>query len=276
VVRDEVLGALGDPGEVADAELIRSCQRRRQRQPGRIAERASPLGDKTSRRRFEPGAANRLRLLEVEAEKVAAVIDRHENILTAVDALFESGGTMLEMDVPGPIVHNQGVQPRLHDSVTPLARAEWVLLAYRLPREPSTPRIAIWRKLKRLGAAQLLDGLVALPLDSRTRERLEWLADEVIEAGGEATIWVGQLGLAAQERELAARMREAVAGEYRAAIAEAERLRSLPPGRRRRSLARLRRELRRIRARDYFPPAEREQAQRAVEQLAVSLEEVAA
>jgi hypothetical protein len=151
-----------------------------------------------------------------------------------------------------------------------------VLLAYRLPREPSTPRIAMWRKLKRLGAAQLLDGLVALPLDSRTREQLEWLADEVIDAGGEATIWVGELGSAAQERELAVRMHEAVAGEYRAVVADAERLLSLPPGQRRRSLARLRRELRRIRARDYFPPPERERAQEAVERLAVSLEEAAA
>jgi hypothetical protein len=153
---------------------------------------------------------------------------------------------------------------------------QWVLLAYRLPREPSTPRIAMWRKLKRLGAAQLLDGLVALPLDSRTREQLEWLADEVSDAGGEATIWVGEVGSAAQERELAVRMREAVACEYRAVVADAERLRSLPPGRRRRSLARLRRELRRIRARDYFPPPERERAQQAVERLAVSLEEAAA
>ncbi len=40
---------------------------------------------------------------------------------------------------------------------------EWVLLSYRLPREPSTPRIAVWRKLKRLGVAQISDGLVALP-----------------------------------------------------------------------------------------------------------------
>jgi hypothetical protein len=27
----------------------------------------------------------------------------------------------------------------------------WVLLSYRLPREPSTPRIGVWRKLERLG-----------------------------------------------------------------------------------------------------------------------------
>jgi Protein ChrB, N-terminal len=168
------------------------------------------------------------------------------------------------------------VQPRLHNSVGRASRARWVLLAYRLPREPSTPRIAVWRKLKRLGAAQLLDGLVALPLDSRNRERLEWLAEEVTDAAGEATIWVGELGSAAQERELAARMSEAVAGEYRAVIVEAAKLRAQAPGRRRRSLSRLRRELRRIRARDYFPPPERELARQAVEQLAGALEEVAA
>ena len=178
----------------------------------------------------------------------------------------------MQVDAPCSIVHHPGVQPRLHNS----ARSPWVLLAYRLPREPSTPRIAIWRKLKRLGAAQLLDGLVALPLDSRNRERLEWVAEEVTDAAGEATIWVAELGSVAQERELVARMSEAVAGEYRAVIEEATKLRAQPPGRRRRSLSRLRRELRRIRARDYFPPPERELARQAVEQLAGALEELAA
>src|SRR5213596_3730301 len=103
----------------------------------------------------------------------------------------------------------------------PSRRTAWVLLAYRLPREPSTPRSALWRKLRRLGAAQLLDGLAALPLDARNREQLEWLADEVVEAGGEATIWVGELGSGAQERELVRRMADVVAGEYRALIDDA-------------------------------------------------------
>ena len=155
-------------------------------------------------------------------------------------------------------------------------RTQWVLLAYRLPREPSTPRIALWRKLKRLGVAQLLDGLVALPLDSRNREQLEWLADEIADANGEATIWVGELGSTTEERELATRMSEAIAAEYRAVIKEADSLLSMASGQRRRSLSRLRRELRRIRARDYFTPPERERARLAVEQLATALEAVAA
>ena len=155
----------------------------------------------------------------------------------------------------------------------PASRLRWVLLAYRLPREPSTPRISVWRKLKRLGVIQPLDGLVALPLDSRNREQLEWVADEVVESGGEATIWIGELASASQERELAARMSEALAAEYRTLIEQAEAARTQAPGSRRRTLGRLRRKLRRVRARDYFPPAERELAQQAIEHLAALVEE---
>ncbi|HSS11857.1 MAG TPA: Chromate resistance protein ChrB [Acidimicrobiales bacterium] len=148
-------------------------------------------------------------------------------------------------------------------------QGEWVLLAYRLPREPSTPRVTVWRQLARLGVAQLLDGLVALPADARTREQLEWLADEVIEAGGEATVWLGRPGSARQERTLAARMAETVTADYRAVAADAADARRDTDGAaRRRTLARLRRELRRIERRDFFPPPDRERARRAIDALA--------
>ena len=142
------------------------------------------------------------------------------------------------------------------------------MLAYRLPREPSTPRISLWRRLKRLGVVQLLDGLVALPADAKTREQLEWAAEEVIEAGGEATVWIGRPGTAAEERSLAARMSEAVAADYRAVIEAAEAAHvSTEAAVRRRTLQRLRRTLHAIARRDYFPPPEREQARRAVDDL---------
>src|SRR5215207_6597418 len=101
-------------------------------------------------------------------------------------------------------------------------RRDWVLLAYRLPREPSAPRLAVWRKLKRLGAAQLLDGLVALPLDSRNREQLEWIADQVLEADGEASIWTATPAALADERALAASMQDAITEQYRSVIEEAD------------------------------------------------------
>ena len=119
----------------------------------------------------------------------------------------------------------------------------------------------------------MLDGLAALPLDARNREQLEWLADEVVQAGGEATIWVGELASASQERELSGRMSDAVAADYRRVLADVASAHAVPAGQRRRTLGRLRRELRRIRARDYFPPPERELAQQAVDELAVIVEE---
>jgi hypothetical protein len=149
-----------------------------------------------------------------------------------------------------------------------VSRIHWVMLVYRLPRTPSTPRINLWRKLRRLGVVQVVDGVVALPLDSRNREQLEWLADEVVEAGGDATIWVSQTATAGQERALAGEMAERVADEYRAMTAAAESAVEGSGVERRRTLARLRRELRRVGSRDYFPPPERDDARAAVERLA--------
>lgn len=145
---------------------------------------------------------------------------------------------------------------------------EWVLLNYRLPREPSTPRSAVWRKLRRLGVAQLSDGLVALPADARTREHLEWVAGDVREAAGTAGVWIARPASLAQERELATAMATDRAHEYQAVRAEADAAAALAAAERTRVVRRLREELRRIRRRDYFPPPERDKAVAAVEQLA--------
>ena len=148
-----------------------------------------------------------------------------------------------------------------------------MLLAYRLPREPSTPRIAVWRKLKQHGVVQLLDGLAALPLDARNRERFDWLAAEIVEAGGEAAVWHASVAGRRQHRELVAAMKATIIDEYESVAGEAERLCEGPPGSRVRALARLRRELHRIQARDYFPTPARERAERAVDKLAQLVEE---
>ncbi len=147
------------------------------------------------------------------------------------------------------------------------APGEWVLLTYRMPRDPSTPRIAVWRKLKGLGVAQLGDGIVALPADARTREHLEWVADQVRQADGVASVWVARPSSAAQERELAAGMAAARRVEYQQVLAEATAVSTAPAADRLRAQRRLRGDLRRIRRRDYFPPLERDATVAAVEAL---------
>ena len=87
---------------------------------------------------------------------------------------------------------------------------------------------------------------------ARNREQLEWLADEVVDAGGEATIWVSETATAAQERALAGEMAKRAAAEYRAIAAAAEGATEGGEVQRRRTLARLRRELRRVGSREYF------------------------
>ena len=147
---------------------------------------------------------------------------------------------------------------------------DWVLLAYRLPRVPSTPRSAVWRKLKRLGVAQLGDGVVALPADPRTREQLEWIAEEVTDHDGEATLWLGRPLDTSAASVVVGRMTAAVAAEYEAVAAEAATLEAADAVARRRAVARLRRELHRIQGRDFFTSPQGETARRAVEQLAAT------
>jgi hypothetical protein len=156
----------------------------------------------------------------------------------------------------------------------PVSAAEdWVLLFYRLPRVPSTPRSAVWRKLKRLGVAQLGDGLVTLPADARTREQLEWIAEEVSDHGGDAAVWLGRPLDPAARTALVSRMTAAVAAEYDAVTAEAVAASVADAVTRRRALVRLRRELRRIAGRDFFPPPQRDAARAAVEDLAAASRE---
>jgi len=156
----------------------------------------------------------------------------------------------------------------------------WVLLCYRVPREPSTPRIAIWRKLRRLGVAQVGDGVAALPADARTREQLEWVAADVEQAGGTAMLWTARSWSAAQERALAEQMAAARAAEYTALRDAAVHARAGDPAGTAVAGAavrrRLRAELRRVERRDFFPPPERELARAELRALAEAITDASA
>jgi hypothetical protein len=142
-----------------------------------------------------------------------------------------------------------------------------VLLVYRLPREPSRHRVAVWRKLRDLGALNLQDGVAALPEDAVTREQLEWLQLRVREAGGEATLWEGRPGTVAEEAALVEAFRSSREEAYRAIIAEAERLQrkaQMGGGQTLEQLGKLEREFRAERRRDYFRSPLRLQAAEAL------------
>ncbi len=112
--------------------------------------------------------------------------------------------------------------------------------------------------------------MVALPEDARTREQLEWVAHQVLEAGGTALLLRSETLAAADERHLVTVLSSARADEY-ADLNDrvSDLLVAGPRGdvERRRVLKSVRRELRTIQRRDHFPPTERERASVLVAEL---------
>jgi len=64
----------------------------------------------------------------------------------------------------------------------------WLLLTYKVPPEPAAKRIALWRRLKGMGAVYLQNGVCLLPKTDDHVRRLKMLENEVGEMGGEAVI----------------------------------------------------------------------------------------
>lgn len=98
--------------------------------------------------------------------------------------------------------------------------AGWLLLAHKVPREPTAHRVGVWRKLKRLGASLVHDSVWVLPATPRTREQLQWLATEIEEAGGEVMIWESTIVRHGEESKLRDRFVEQVELAYREILDE--------------------------------------------------------
>ncbi len=65
---------------------------------------------------------------------------------------------------------------------------EWVVFSYSLSTKSSSPRVALWRRLRRLGAISPAGGLYVLPARDECIEAFNWLAQEIHHAKGEAVV----------------------------------------------------------------------------------------
>jgi hypothetical protein len=117
--------------------------------------------------------------------------------------------------------------------------------------------------------------VVALPEDARTREHFEWVADQVVAADGSAVLLRAQTLTRKDERALAEAMSQSRAAEYLDLVAQASRLNTPTnnPAEATRVLRRLRKDLRAIQKRDYFPPAARDDAVAEVNRLAMAIKD---
>src|SRR5215470_2430140 len=120
----------------------------------------------------------------------------------------------------------------------------WMVLVYKVPREPTANRAYVWRKLKRLGALLLHDAVWVLPATPWTREQFQWLTVEIGELGGEAYLWESHLLLNGQAEALVQQFQARVEAAYQEILGELERDEA--------DLVALSRRYQQVRAQDYF------------------------
>lgn len=64
----------------------------------------------------------------------------------------------------------------------------WLLLLFSLPAGKRTERVSVWRRLKKCGAIQLTTSTYVLPDRPPLYELFQWLAKQIRDYGGEATL----------------------------------------------------------------------------------------
>lgn len=66
---------------------------------------------------------------------------------------------------------------------------QWIALSFSLPSgSSSSKRVAVWRRLQKIGAVSPTGSLYLLPEGDENREAFDWLAQEITEAGGQALV----------------------------------------------------------------------------------------
>ncbi|MCA1666081.1 MAG: hypothetical protein LC793_01475 [Thermomicrobia bacterium] len=65
----------------------------------------------------------------------------------------------------------------------------WLLLVYRVPTEPASKRVAVWRDLKRMGALYLQQCVCILPDRPAVRDNLARVTAKIPEMEGESTLF---------------------------------------------------------------------------------------
>jgi hypothetical protein len=139
----------------------------------------------------------------------------------------------------------------------------WVVFSYSLPSKGrSSPRVAVWRRLRALGAVSPKGGVYVLPARDECVEAFQWLAQEVEQAKGEALLMRVERFEGLSDAHLISLFQEARKEDYAALDARTASLEKTLTGSRRRDprndtqarelLAKLRREQGEIARLDFF------------------------
>jgi hypothetical protein len=132
----------------------------------------------------------------------------------------------------------------------------WLLLLFSLPTNRNTERVAVWRRLKRIGAAQIKTSTYLLPDEPAQYEQFQWLAQQIRDYGGDSTLVRAQEIEGLTREKVIAMFNDSRAKDY-AAIRKSlqifiARPKKMGPELVAAELERLTRQFREIRAVDFF------------------------
>jgi hypothetical protein len=77
---------------------------------------------------------------------------------------------------------------QIETSISSSASGSWLFLLFHLTAKQSSDRVRFWRRLKKFGTLQLKSSTYVLPDEPLHYERFQWLAKEIVDIGGEATL----------------------------------------------------------------------------------------
>ena len=101
---------------------------------------------------------------------------------------------------------------------------DWLLVTYRLPPDRSSARVAVWREVRKAGALQLQQSIVAFPDTVEFRRALDRIRAVVSDVGGTAIAVKAEPVAGDDGERLVAAWNEARAAEYEELTAECEKL----------------------------------------------------
>jgi hypothetical protein len=158
-------------------------------------------------------------------------------------------------------------------------RGRWILLLPSLPPGATSVRVRVWRRLGSVGATSLKNAVWVLPQSEESLETFQWLAREIEQLGGQASVCEGQFVAGVSDEEMKLRFVQARNADFAELAAKARVVarsaRSRPISRdKRAALAsrheKLVRRMDEIDAIDFFG-AERSDAAKAIEAIARAL-----
>ena len=108
--------------------------------------------------------------------------------------------------------------PNLSYGGDPTTIMEWIILAYKIPPEPSRYRVAIWRSLKQMGSVYIQNSVCILPDLPRHREEFRNLGQRISQYGGEFMLFAAQGADEEEDQKVVSRFNEERDLEYKEVI----------------------------------------------------------